>query len=410
MTSLRLCSYNMLGYRQNEMCLKNNVGKFNFVLLLEPWLYPGSSNMLANIDNNYEFNAISFMSDSDIVSAGRSYGSLAAFWKNEYSSNIKYLGCSPNKRVMSFQLKCVDMNICKCNVYLPYFENTANYVDELLDCISYIEWIFNEQNAIYEKVELCVIGNFNVDCNKMMYEKNLCLLREFINDYNINIFTEHLDAGEYIYHYDNTQAYSMIDHCMATHVFEAKGFNVQIMDDVDDFSDHRPFNITLSCSILTTDVFAEFKCIYAKWNDDTKSMYYANTCKILYNINVPNCDVEGMCCSSDHYTVIDDYCNKIIIAFQSSTVWGYKDNGCHVQNNNVKWSLDLSKLKHEARQAHKIWSNNGRIKYGMLHKSMVECRKRYKSEIKQLKEKQRQRRSDYVESLLNNSDVNFWKQ
>ena len=84
-----------------------------------------------------------------------------------------------------------------------------------------------------------------------------------------------------------------------------------------------------------------------------------------------------MCCSSDHCTVIDDYCNKIIVAPQSSTVWGCKDNGSHVQNNYVKWSLDLSKLKHEARQVHKIWSNNGMIKYGMLHKSMVKCRKRY---------------------------------
>ena len=90
--------------------------------------------------------------------------------------------------------------------------------------------------------------------------------------------------------------------------------------------------------------------------------------------------------------MIDDYCNKIIVALQSSTVWGYKDNGSHVQNNNVKQSLDLSKLKHEARQIHKIWSNNGKIKYGMLHKSMAECRKRYELEIKRSKERQRQRR------------------
>ena len=96
------------------------------------------------------------MSDSDIVSAGRPYGGLAALWKNEYTSNIKYLGCSPNKCVTSFLLKCVDIDICMCNVYLPCFENKANYVDEFLDCISYIEWIFNEQNDMYEKVELCV--------------------------------------------------------------------------------------------------------------------------------------------------------------------------------------------------------------------------------------------------------------
>ena len=143
----------------------------------------------------------------------------------------------------------------------------------------------------------------------------------------------------------------MIDHCMATHGLDAKGYNVQIMDD-DDFSYHRPLNTTLLCSILTTDVLAESKCVYAKWNSNTKSMYYANTCKILDNINVPNCDVEGMCCSSDQCTMIDDYCNKIIVALQSSTVWGYKDNSSHVQNNNVKWSLDLSKLKLEARQAY----------------------------------------------------------
>ena len=61
------------------------------------------------------------------------------YGKMNYTSNIKYLGCNPNKRVVSFLLKCIDMNICMCNVYLPYFENTANYVDELLDCISYIE-------------------------------------------------------------------------------------------------------------------------------------------------------------------------------------------------------------------------------------------------------------------------------
>ena len=98
-----------------------------------------------------------------------------------------------------------------------------------------------------------------------MYDKNLRLLREFINDYNINIFMEHLDAaGEYTYHNDNFQAYSVIEHCMATHGLEAKRFNVQIMDDVDDYSDRRLLNIILSSSILTTDVFAESKCIYAK--------------------------------------------------------------------------------------------------------------------------------------------------
>ena len=78
MTSLCVYLYNMHGYRQGEMFLKNNVGKFDIEFLQEHWLYPGSLNKLANIDNNYEFNAVSFMSDSDIVSAGRLHGGLTA--------------------------------------------------------------------------------------------------------------------------------------------------------------------------------------------------------------------------------------------------------------------------------------------------------------------------------------------
>ena len=61
MTSLRVYSYNMHGYRQGEIFLKINIGKFDIVLLQEHWLFPGSLNLLANIDNNYEFNAVSFM-------------------------------------------------------------------------------------------------------------------------------------------------------------------------------------------------------------------------------------------------------------------------------------------------------------------------------------------------------------
>ena len=50
MNSLRVRSYNMHGYKQGEMFLKNNIGKFDIVLLQEHWLYPGSLNILANID------------------------------------------------------------------------------------------------------------------------------------------------------------------------------------------------------------------------------------------------------------------------------------------------------------------------------------------------------------------------
>ena len=38
----------------------------------------------------------------------------------------------------------------------------------------------------------------------------------------------------------------MTDYWMATHGIEAKEFNEQIMDDVDDFSYHRPLNMNFS--------------------------------------------------------------------------------------------------------------------------------------------------------------------
>ena len=67
------------------------------------------------------------MLDGDIVNCGRPKGRLATLWRNEFKSVIKYVGNSPNGRVMAVTLLSNYKNLCILNVYLPHYNGSIEY-------------------------------------------------------------------------------------------------------------------------------------------------------------------------------------------------------------------------------------------------------------------------------------------
>ena len=63
------------------------------------------------------------MDNSDLLGPGRPQGGLAILWNRQLSYNIRYLGCSPNNRVMAILLEIEHGAICIFNVYMPCFNN-----------------------------------------------------------------------------------------------------------------------------------------------------------------------------------------------------------------------------------------------------------------------------------------------
>ena len=73
------------------------------------------------------------MNDGYIVNCGTPKGGLAILWRNEFKSIIKYLGNTPNGRVMSIMLFGNDKNLGILNVYLLCYNRSVKYECELLE-------------------------------------------------------------------------------------------------------------------------------------------------------------------------------------------------------------------------------------------------------------------------------------
>ena len=87
---------------------------------------------------------------------------------------------------------------------------------------------------------------------------------------------------------------------------------VTIIDDVDDFSDHKSVLLKLNFCIHNLPNLRIVNNKSANWSNDVIKYYYARTGEQLGNVTVNDCYTDGMCCDSGHCNMIDTYCNDII--------------------------------------------------------------------------------------------------
>jgi hypothetical protein len=236
--------------------------------------------------------------------------------------------------------------------------------------------------------------------------ENVSCLKEFIHENNMNIVTKYLDdEGEYTYHNDTLGIYSMIDHCLLSQSLSNMAYVVDIVDDVDDWSDHRPIVVTLNCNIDFKLVNDCKKSVIAHWDNESNKIYYERTRLGLYNINIKECEVQGMCSDSDHCKLIDHYCNDIINILHQSTDWKVRNTVKNVDNNKLIWNRHIRDFKNDAKRNFIVWKNKGRIRSGIEYECMIESRRLYKKEVKKAKFKQRENRRIQVENLLDQKHV-----
>ena len=93
---------------------------------------------------------------------------------------------------MALVVECII--ICLFNVYLPCFDNSVIYLQDLLECFSYIELIVKQINDEYENIKIFIIGDFNFDCASLFKHENLKSVRKFMTDYSTSVVTETLES------------------------------------------------------------------------------------------------------------------------------------------------------------------------------------------------------------------------
>ena len=125
--------------------------------------------------------------------------------------------------------------------------------------------------------------------------------------------------GEYAFHNDALEYRSMTDQFLFYKIMKYRIKKVKIIDEVDDFSDHKPVLLKLNFCIRNLTNLRIVNNKSANWNNDAIKCYYARTCEQLYNLTVDDCYTGGMCCDCGHCDMIDIYCNDMIYLFSRST-------------------------------------------------------------------------------------------
>jgi hypothetical protein len=403
-----VCSFNMHGFKQGERFLKINLNKYDICCIQEHWLYPSTASEFCSINCDYECKVVCEMRDDELVGPGRPKGGLAILWKKALRHVVKYVGSSLNNRVMTMVIECNDFNICLCNVYLPCFGQNMDYGLELMECLSYIDYVYEQVKSEYCNIELCIIGDFNVTVNKLFNCYYTGCFKEFIMENNLCMLTESLEVGGgYTYSNQGMKIYSMLDHCAVSEGLKVLLNETKIVEDVDNFSDHLPIVVRFNTVLRHCVQRASDVVVKVKWDTVSCKRYHDLTRDGLYGLHYKSCDIAGLCCDSGHNVLIDKYCEEIINVLYDATVWEKKVY--HVNKRNFVWTKDVNAAKQHALQKYKAWLLSGKLKDGDAYDDMVKTKKEYKREIKKVKNMDRLKRNAYVENLLYANDNTFWR-
>ena len=381
--SLSICSYNMHGFNQGVEFLKDNVGLCDIWCLQEHWLYPSTSGEFNNVSAEYLSNVICDVIDEDVVKPGRPKGGLAIMWHKSLSSSFKIIGSSINNRVMAAVIECDSFAICIFNVYLPCFEQSEEYTTIVMECLSYIDYVYELVLTKYSSLELCIIGDCNLDVQKLYNSQYVACMRQLLTDYDLFLVTKTIaEEGGYTYCNDKNNVYSMIDHCFMSRKLHSKCEDVAVIDNVDNLSDHLPVHVKLSVKVCHYSSSDNAR-LYAMWDEENIKMYYNNTRDGLYMLDDEFKCSNVLCGDSCHNKFIDDYCDNIIRVLHDSTMWGCVRRDKRIGN--IAWSKALDEAKRNAKIMRKVWLQSGKRRAGIEFYNMNAAKREYKNELRKAK-------------------------
>ena len=228
-----------------------------------------------------------------------------------------------------------------------------------------------------------------------------------LNDYKLNEVTNELEKIEaYTFHNDTLKMFSMIDQCALTAYMASKVKDVKIIEHIVDWSHHKPIEVIFNLTLGKQDGYIMHKQLKANWWESAKKQYFESTRNEFYNVGKPACDKTEICGDCSHREIIEKYCDSIIQVLNKCTIW--KNRECPCKSSKVKGNSKEVFLKKTAKLQYKVWLDGGRIKNSQLYDNMVQSKMVYKNEIKNVKVHEKEKKSKYIETLLENKDKRFW--
>ena len=143
---------------------------------------------------------------------GYSYCGLGVLWSKNRNIGVKVIDIDFLHRCMAVELQVENVKYVCVAVYLPVFENTDEYEEDILMCASFIDTVAS-QFTCDPDVNFLIVGDFNFDIHRLISNKRLQILRDLFSELSL-FCCDNMDINEvcYTYKHEALEIYSYIDH------------------------------------------------------------------------------------------------------------------------------------------------------------------------------------------------------
>ena len=325
--SLKICSYNMHGFKNGVSTVQDLCLNYDIILLQEHWLLKANLNKFVDINSNFQAFSLSSMNNKAAsgIFVGRPFGGVAVMWRKTLSGCIKILESDDiDGKFFSFKLTgCGPKEIIITCVYFPCVTTSREYIIASSSITSYIEHVLTS----YADALHLFAGDFNFACNdgNLGYD----LFKDIMTDYNLMCCDDKVKNKDVLYTYIHE---SLDQRSWLDHFFVSKDLydNVRVCEIIDsgvNLSDHLPICCELAVMPKSYDIIndhpsEEPKRVYKeRWDKADLLMYYHKSGVFLQSIVVPTAllHCQAGCQCLDHKNAINAFYESIVCMLKRST-------------------------------------------------------------------------------------------
>ena len=419
MDSLKTVCYNMHGYNSGYSCLKDlcDSGTYDIICVEEHWLTPYNLELLKNFHEEYDCFCWSAMYEKmrcDIM-VGRPFGGIGVLISKRCCIKARVVDVMSNGRCAAVQ--CTFPNghaMLIVVVYFPCAGILSDYVDELTQCLGFIESCF----AMIEFDSAIVLGDMNFECPSTGVGYKM--FNDLCNDVGLRSVESVCPSTiRYTYFQESTSKSSIIDHIFISDCLVSSVKSYGVIDEFINLSDHIPVVCEFGCGTgsdfdglkhkrHTKELTNEDKIKSWRWDKADLNKYYCRTFELAQGVNIPmdllECDCDVFKCT--HWSRINDYYDSIVsLLYQSDCV-------PRVCSNHYKsfWTEELTALKQASIEAYNLWRLCDSPRSGLVNKIRLEAKYKYKIALKQAMVNEYVEFDDEISNLYLRKDMNtFWR-
>ena len=376
------------------------------IISQEHWLFTENIPSFAEKVGNVNIHATSGMDETKLL-LGRPYGGCAILWKKSLNCIVSPIE-SGNQRIVAGLLSFHNIKTLLCNVYMPcdgdYHDPLGQSFDNVLSDVRSLV----EMNS----ADFVVLGgDLNTELNRPNSERVEQLI-ELCNLQGLFLCLEYRPTSiDFTCENSGNRARATIDHFIASENMRANVMNYWCVHDGDNLSDHSPVFLSFDFCVEHTSNDVSNPARKPNWKmarDIDVAAYKMVLFDKLRDVNVPfdvlQCnDVE--CTVHDgainlYFDQLTDCCKQAAEATIPKTggrrrVAGRTERVAPYKDRSILW--------------HRIWSEWGRPRDGLIYDIMKKAKADYKRAAKTVLRNQNQLSSQRMASaLVDNNSRDFW--